>query len=175
VTRKDHRRGESSALATADQSELLLYQTEDGRTRIQIRLHEGTVWLTQKQLAELYQITVAAISQHLRHIFEEGELASEATVKHLLTVRSEGNRSISRSVEHYSLPVVLAVGYRVRSLRGTQFRKWATTRLEEYLVKGFTLDDQRLMNPPGPGTPDYFDELLARCTWPTGSGSSTST
>jgi hypothetical protein len=107
-------------------------------------LHEGTVWLTQKQLAELYQVTVAAISQHIRNIFDENELTPEATVKQFLTVRTEGNRKISRTVDHYSLPVVIAVGYRVRSLRGTQFRQWATTRLEEYVIKGFTLDDQRL-------------------------------
>jgi len=162
VTRRDHRRGQSGALAAPDPSEIILYQTEDGLTRVQVRLHEGTVWLTQKQLAELYQVGVPSISEHLRNIFRDGELAPEATVRKFRTVRSEGNRSISRMVDFYALPVVLAVGYRVRSLRGTQFRKWATTRLEEYLVKGFTLDDQRLMNPPAPGTPDYFDELLAR-------------
>jgi hypothetical protein len=104
-------------------------------------------------------VTVPAISQHIANIFEEGELAPEATVKSYLAVRTEGNRSVSRPVEHYSLPVVLAVGYRVRSPRGTQFRKWATTRLEEYVVKGFTMDDDRLKRPAGA---DYFDELLAR-------------
>jgi hypothetical protein len=143
-------------------SELVLYQTEDGITRIHIRLHEGTVWLTQRQLADLYQVAVAAISQHIRNIFEEAELSPEATVKQFLTVRTEGKRTISRTVDHFSLPVVLAVGYRVRSPRGTQFRQWATTRLEEYVIKGFTLDDQRLKNPPALGAPDYFDELLAR-------------
>ncbi len=153
---------EPSELSGPTRSEIILYQTEDGLTRVQLRLHEGTAWLTQKQLAELYQVTVAAISQHILNIFEEGELVPEATIKHFLTVRTEGNRSISRTVEHYSLPVVLAIGYRVRSARGTQFRRWATTRLEEYLVKGFTLDDLRLENPPGPGSPDYFDELLER-------------
>jgi hypothetical protein len=143
-------------------SEFLLYQTEDGLSRVQIRLHDGTVWLTQKQLAELYLVSVPSISEHIRNIFSEGELAPEATVRKFRTVRTEGNRSISRTVEHYSLPIVLAVGYRVRSQRGTQFRQWATTRLEEYVVKGFTIDDQRLKNPQGPGTRDYFDELLAR-------------
>jgi hypothetical protein len=145
-----------------EQSELVLYQTDDGITRIHIRLFEGTVWLTQKQLGELYQVSVAAISQHIRNIFEELELTPEATVKQFLTVRTEGNRTISRTVDHYSLPVVLAVGYRVRSPRGTQFRQWATTRLEEYVIKGFTLDDQRLRNAPELGATDYFDELLAR-------------
>lgn len=102
-----------------DQSELILYQTDDGITRIHVRLVDGSVWLTQRQLAELYQVTVPAISQHINHIFEDGELAPEATVKSYLTVRTEGNRKISRTVDHYSLPVVLAVGYRVRSLCGT--------------------------------------------------------
>jgi hypothetical protein len=147
-------------MSTANEhSELVLYQTDDGITRIHVRLVEGSVWLTQRQLAELYQVTVPAISQHIANIFEEGELAPEATVKSYLIVRTEGNRSISRTVEHYSLPVVLAIGYRVRSPRGTQFRQWATARLEEYVVKGFTLDDARLKRPVGA---DYFDELLAR-------------
>jgi hypothetical protein len=142
-----------------DESELVLYQTDDGITRLHVRLVEGTVWLTQRQLADLYQVSVPTVSEHLHNIFDEGELAPEATVRKFRTVRTEGNRSISRTVEHYSLPVALAVGYRVRSPRGTQFRKWATTRLEEYIVKGFTMDDDRLKRPAGA---DYFDELLAR-------------
>jgi hypothetical protein len=153
---------DSIALAAPEPSEFLLYQTEDGLARVHIRLFEGTVWLTQKQLAELYQTGVPSISEHLTNIYREGELDPEATIRKFRTVRKEGNRSISRVIEHYSLPVVLAVGYRVRSQRGTQFRQWATTRLEEYVIKGFTIDDQRLKNPPGLDTPDYFDELLAR-------------
>lgn len=153
---------DSIALAAPEPSEFLLYQTEDGLARVHIRLFEGTVWLTQKQLAELYQTGVPSISEHLTNIFREGELDPEATIRKFRTVRKEGNRSISRVIEHYSLPVVLAVGYRVRSQRGTQFRQWATTRLEEYVIKGFTIDDQRLKNPPGLDTPDYFDELLTR-------------
>ena len=154
---------EPVALATMPEtSEFLLYQTEDGLARVHIRLYEGTVWLTQKQLAELYQTGVPTISEHLHNIFREAELDPEATVRKFRTVRTEGNRSISRVIDHYSLPVVLAVGYRVRSARGIQFRQWATTRLEEFVVKGFTLDDQRLKNPPGGTTPDYFDELLER-------------
>jgi hypothetical protein len=152
---------ETVALAP-EPSEFLLYQTEDGLARVHIRLFEGNVWLTQKQLSELYQTGVPSISEHLTNIFREGELDPEATIRKFRTVRSEGKRTISRVIEHYSLPVVLAVGYRVRSARGTQFRQWATTRLEEYVVKGFTLDDERLKNPPGPDTPDYFEELLAR-------------
>jgi hypothetical protein len=143
-------------------SEFLLYQTEDGLAHVHIRLFEGNVWLTQKQLSELYQTGVPSISEHLTNIFREGELDPEATIRKFRTLRTEGKRSISRVIEHYSLPVVLAVGYRVRSARGTQFRQWATIRLEEYIVKGFTIDDQRLKNPPGADTPDYFEELLAR-------------
>lgn len=145
--------------ASSDTSELVLYQTEDGITRIHVRLVEGTVWLTQRQLADLYQVSVPTVSEHLHNIFEEEELAPEATIRKFRIVRTEGNRSISRAVDHYSLPVVLAMGYRVRSPRGTQFRQWATVRLEEYVVKGFTLDDERLKRPSGA---DYFDELLAR-------------
>jgi hypothetical protein len=133
-----------------DQSELILYQAEDGITRIHVRLVDGSVWLTQRQLGDLYQVSVPTVSEHLHNIFAEGELSLEATVRKFRTVRTGGNRTISRTVDHYSLPVVLAVGYRVRSPRGTQFRRWATTRLEEYIVKGFTLDDERLKQPAGP-------------------------
>ena len=149
-------------VAAATGTEFVLYQTEDGLARVQVRLHEGVVWLTQRDLADLYQVTTAAVSQHLRQVFGEGEIDPGATIKRYLTVRTEGNRSVSRLVDHYALPVVLAVGYRVRSPRGTQFRQWATARLSEYLVKGFTLDDERLKNPSGAGGTDYFDELLAR-------------
>lgn len=141
---------------------LLLYQTEDGRTRIQCRLEEETLWLTQAQMAELFQTSVPNINTHLKAIFAEGELAEEATIKNYLIVRTEGNRSISRDVKHYRLEAILAVGFRVRSHRGTQFRKWATERLREYLVKGFAMDDERLKNPSGPGDDRYFEELLAR-------------
>lgn len=144
------------------QSEIILYQTEDGRTRIQCRLENETLWLTQVQIAELFQTTVPNINLHLKAIYAEGELAEEATLKSHLMVRLEGSRQVSRTVLHYSLPVILAVGFRVRSHRGTQFRQWATARLNEYLVKGFTMDDERLKNPPGKGQKDYFDELLER-------------
>lgn len=143
-------------------SDLVLYRTEDGRTRIQCRFEDDTLWLTQAQLAELFQTSVPNINQHLTAIFEEGELAPEATIKSHLIVREEGTRQVTRKVMHYSLPVILAVGFRVKSLRGTQFRQWAIERLDEYLVKGFTMDDERLKNPPGPGHSDYFDELLDR-------------
>lgn len=143
-------------------SEIILYQTEDGRTRIQCRLEDETLWLTQVQLAELFQTSVPNINLHLKAIYAEGELGEAATIKSYLIVRSEGERQISRRVLHYNLPAILAVGYRVRSHRGTQFRQWATARLSEYLVKGFTMDDERLKNPPGKGQKDYFDELLER-------------
>jgi hypothetical protein len=143
-------------------SELILYQTEDGRTRIQCRFDNETVWLTQKLMAELFQIGVNTVNHHLKAIFAEGELPPEATIRRYRIVQTEGLRQITREVEHYNLAAILAVGYRVRSQRGTQFRQWATARLSEYLVKGFTLDDERLKNPPGKGQKDYFDELLAR-------------
>lgn len=142
--------------------EVILYQTEDGRTRVQCRFDEGTIWMTQVQIAELFQTSVPNINIHLKAIYAEGELIDKATIKSYLIVRTEGSRSVSRDVLHYNLEAILAVGYRVRSHRGTQFRQWATARLQEYLVKGFVLDDERLKNPPGPGVPDYFDELLER-------------
>lgn len=143
-------------------SSLLLYQTEDGRTRLECRFAEDTLWLTQVQMAELFQTSVQNIELHLRRIYAEAELPPEATIKSYLIVRTEGQRQVSRPIQHYSLPAIIAVGFRVRSPRGTQFRQWATARLEEYLVKGFVLDDERLRNPPGPMVPDYFDELLER-------------
>lgn len=144
------------------QSEIILYQTEDGRTRIQCRLENESLWLTQAQIAELFQVTPQNVTIHLGTIYEEGELTEGATCKELLQVRSEGRREVSRRLRFYNLPAILAVGYRVRSHRGTQFRQWATARLSEYLVKGFTIDDERLKNPPGPGQKDYFDELLEK-------------
>lgn len=136
--------------------ELVIYQTDDGQTRVQFRPLDGGLWLTQLQMAELYGVTVANINTHLRKIVEEGELASEAVIKRNLITAADGKRY---STKLYRLEMVLAVGYRVRSVRGTQFRQWATAHLAEYLVKGFVMDDERLKNPGGW---DYFDELLAR-------------
>jgi hypothetical protein len=127
-----------------------------------VRLDGQTAWLTQAQMAELFQTTIPNINLHLKNVFAEGELQEEATVKEHLIVRQEGQRQVSRAVLHYNLDAIIAVGYRVKSPRGTQFRIWATARLKEYLVKGFTMDDERLKNPPGKGQTDYFDELLAR-------------
>jgi hypothetical protein len=142
--------------------EILLYQTEDGRTRIQCRFENETIWLTQALIAELFQIGVNTVNYHLKAIFTEKELPPEATIRRYRIVQTEGSRQITREVEHYRLEAILAVGYRVRSLRGTQFRQWATARLGEYLLKGFTMDDERLKNPPGKGQKDYFDEQLER-------------
>jgi len=144
------------------QSEIVLYQTEDGRTRIQCRFENKTLWLTQALISELFQVTVPTVNEHLKGIFAERELAASATIRNFRIVRSEGRREVTRNIEHYNLDVILAVGFRVRSHRGTQFRQWAIGRLNEYLVKGFTMDDERLKNPPGKGQTDYFDELLER-------------
>lgn len=143
-------------------SEIILYQTEDGRTRIQCRFENETIWLTQAQIAELFETTPQNVTLHLRGIFAEGELVEAATCKDYLQVRFEGAREVSRKLKHYRLEAILAVGFRVRSHRGTQFRQWAIGRLNEYLVKGFTMDDERLKNPPGKGQMDYFDEQLER-------------
>ena len=145
--------------STLPSSELVLYRTEDARTRIEVRLEGGTVWLTQAQMGELYQVSPKTISEHLQNIFAEGECDPERTIRNFRTVRQEAHRQVRRDLDHYNLDAILAVAYRVRSARGTQFRQWATERLREYLVKGFTLDDERLKRGPDDG---YFDELLAR-------------
>ena len=142
-------------------SEFILYQTEDGASRIQVRLENESVWLTQRQLADLYQLNVNTISRHIKVIFDDGELKPEATVRQYRIVAPEAAREVERLVNHYNLDMVLAIGYRVRSARGTQFRRWATERLSEYLVKGFVLDDERLKEGRNLGA-DYFDELLER-------------
>ncbi|MDZ7641694.1 MAG: virulence RhuM family protein [Desulfurivibrio sp.] len=139
--------------------ELILYRSEDGRAEIQLRAEDDTVWLTQAEMAELFETSVPNINIHLKNVLESGELSPEATIKENLIVRQEGSRQVRRKVNMYSLSMILAVGYRVQSPRGTQFRQWATAHLEEYLVKGFVMDDERLKEPGGW---DYFDELLAR-------------
>jgi len=143
-------------------SEIILYQTGDGRTRVEVQFKGETAWLSLNQMVELFQRDKSVISKHIKNAFDEGELRPEATVAKFATVQTEGNRAVSRDIEFYNLNVIIAVGYRVKSQRGTQFRIWATQRLREYIVKGFTMDDERLKNPPGKGQADYFDELLAR-------------
>lgn len=145
----------------APASEIVFYQGEDGRSRIRVRLEGGTVWLTQRLLAELYQVSVPTINEHLGNIFDEQELDPGATIRKFRIVQLEAKREVTRLVDHYNLDVILAVGYRVRSHRGTQFRRWATERLREYVVKGFVLDDERLKEGRSLGA-DYFEELLER-------------
>jgi hypothetical protein len=140
-------------------SDLILYTSDDGTTRIDLRVEGGTIWLTQAEIAELFQTTKPNISIHTRNIFDDGELTPEASVKESLTVQTEGKRTVKRTVSLYNLDLILAIGYRVRSPRGVQFRQWATQHLKEFLVKGFVMDDARLKDPRGW---DHFDELLAR-------------
>ena len=140
-------------------SELILYQTEDGLTRVQLRVVDGSVWLSQLEIAELFATTKQNVSLHVANVLKEGELAADSVVKESLTTAADGKKYRTKL---YRLEMILAVGYRVKGHRGTQFRQWATGRLSEYLVKGFAMDDERLKNPPGPGHTDYFDELLAR-------------
>lgn len=144
-----------------NETNFLMYQTEDGETKINVRLEDETVWMTQKAMAELFQTTSQNITLHIKNIYEEAELMENSTCKEYLQVRVEGSREVQRKVKHYNLEMIIAIGYRVRSHRGTQFRQWATERLNEYLVKGFTMDDERLKEIRNLGQ-DYFDELLKR-------------
>lgn len=144
--------------------EILIYQTEDGKVQLDVRLENESLWLTQPLMAELFQTSIPNISMHIRNIYEEDELEPKATVKKFLTVRQEGARQVQRELDYYNLDMIISVGYRVKSRIATQFRIWATRRLKEYIVKGFTMDDERLKNPPvkDSAAPDYFDEMLAR-------------
>ena len=141
-------------------SELILYTTEDGRSQIKLRAKDQTVWLSQQEMAELFDVSTDNVSLHLKNIFEDGELSRDATTEESSVVQTEGVRQVQRPLTLYNLDAILAVGYRVRSPRGVQFRRWASTVLKEYLLKGFVLDDERLKNPDG--RPDYFDEMLER-------------
>lgn len=140
-------------------NDLILYTSDDGQTRLNLRVEADTVWLSQLEIAELFQTTKQNISLHAKNIFEDNELSEEATVKESLTVQAEGGRQVRRRIAHYNLDLILAIGYRVRSPRGVQFRRWASTHLKEFLIKGFVMDDERLKDPGGW---DYFDELLER-------------
>ena len=141
-------------------SSLILYITDDGKSQIQLRAKDQTVWLSQREMAELFDVSTDNVGLHLKNIYEDGELSRKATAEESSVVQTEGTRQVQRPVTLYNLDAILAVGYRVRSPRGVQFRRWASTVLKEYLVKGFVLDDERLKNPDG--RPDYFDEMLAR-------------
>ena len=141
-------------------NDLILYTTEDGRSQIKLRAKDQTVWLTQREMAQLFDVSTDNVGLHLKNIFEDGELSREATTEESSVVQTEGGRDVKRPVTLHNLDAILAVGYRVRSPRGVQFRRWASTILKEYLTKGFVMDDERLKNPDG--RPDYFDEMLAR-------------
>lgn len=138
-------------------SEIIIYQTQDGETKIDVRIDGDTVWLSLMQLSELFQRDKSVISRHIKNVFEEGELERSSTVAFFATVQDEGNRKVEREIEFYNLDVIISVGYRVKSLRGTQFRMWATKRLNEYIIKSFAMKDEFLNKADGV---NYFDELL---------------
>ena len=142
-----------------EHGEIILYQTEDGLTKIDVRFEDETVWLTQAQMADLFQSSRSNIVEHIQHIYEEGELDESATCRKFRQVRTEGSRQVTRELPYYNLDMIISLGYRVKSLTATRFRQWATARLKEYLIKGFALDDERLK---GHGGGDYWKELLDR-------------
>lgn len=144
--------------------EFIMFASEDGRVRVECRFESDTIWLSQSAMADLYAKDVRTINEHLMNIFSDGEIDQNSTIRKFRIVRQEGKRQVSREIDHYNLEAILAIGYRVRSTRGTQFRQWATQTLQEYLVKGFVMDDERLKNPPvgSSAVPDYFDEMLER-------------
>ncbi|MCS4268479.1 hypothetical protein M2406_004228 [Serratia sp. BIGb0163] len=154
----------NSFLSPSPDGEFVLFQSTDGKVRLECRFASDTLWLSQAAMSELYQVTPQAVTQHIKAVYDEGELEQSLTCKDYLQVQTEGTRQVQRKIRHYNLGVILAVGYRVRSSRGTQFRQWATQTLQEYLVKGFVMDDERLKNPPiGKSVvPDYFDDMLER-------------
>ena len=139
---------------------IIIYNTDDGKTNVKLYANDGTVWLPRQDIAELFQCTRANVALHVKNIYKEGELDESATCKDFLQVQNEGGRKVKRNITFYSLDMILAVGFRVRSPRGVQFRRWANSTLKEYMQKGFVIDDDRLKNPDG--RPDYFDELLYR-------------
>ena len=138
---------------------IIIYKGDDGQSKLEVLLENETVWLSQKQMVELFQSSKANVSEHIKNIFGEGELIPQATVRNFRTVRKEGNRNVSRDVEHYNLDMIISLGYRVKSSVATRFRQWATARLHEYIIKGFTMDDERLK---GTGGGAYWKELLER-------------
>ena len=138
---------------------IVIYQSEDGKVHLDVKYNEETMWLTQQQLCELYQTSKSNVSEHIKHIFEDNELTKDSTVRKFRTVQIEGSRSVERDVEHYNLDMILSLGYRVRSVTATRFRQWATERLKEYIIKGFTMDDERLKQLGGG---NYWKELLDR-------------
>jgi hypothetical protein len=146
--------------AQEEKSQIIIYQAEDGSTKLDVRLENESLWLPQASIAKLFQTTTPNVTMHIRSIYEEGELTEERTVKENLTVQNEGSREVRRSIKFYNLDMIISVGYRIKSQIATHFRQWATQRLREYIIKGFVLDDERLKNPQHPY--DYYDELLRR-------------
>ncbi len=142
-----------------DQGEIIIYQSEDGLTHIDVKIENETVWLTQQQMAELFQTSRTNIVEHIRHIYEEGELDEESTCRKFRQVRLEGKRKVTRNIPYYNLDMIISLGYRVKSSIATRFRRWATERLKEYMIKGFTMDDERLKEMGGGY---YWKELLER-------------
>lgn len=150
---------EQDLIPSDNQGDVIIYQSEDGKTKIDVRFVDESVWLTQLQLVKLFDSSKANISEHIKNIYEEGELDEESTVRKFRTVQIEGDREVTRTVTHYNLDMIISLGYRVKSIVATKFRRWATDRLKEYLIKGFTMDDDRLKNLGGG---NYWKELLAR-------------
>lgn len=150
---------ENKLSTNENQGEIVIYQTDDGDTKIDVRFVDETVWLTQAQLCELYQTSKSNISEHIKNIFDEGELDEISTVRKFRTVQTEGERTVTRNVSYYNLDMIISLGYRVKSIVATHFRRWATERLKEYMIKGFTMDDERLKNLGGG---NYWKELLDR-------------
>ena len=139
--------------------EILIYQTDDGQTNIEVKIEDDTVWLTQQQMSELFQTSRTNVVEHIKHIYEEGELDKISTCRNFRQVRKEGNREVTRQIPHYNLDMIISLGYRIKSVIATRFRQWATKRLKEYMIKGFTIDDERLK---GNGGGNYWKELLDR-------------
>ena len=146
-------------IGTDEYGEILIYQTDDGQTNIEVKIEDDTVWLTQQQMSELFQTSRTNVVEHIKHIYEERELDEISTCRNFRQVRKEGNREVTRQILHYNLDMIISLGYRIKSVIATRFRQWATKRLKEYMIKGFTIDDERLK---GNGGGNYWKELLDR-------------
>ena len=146
-------------IGTNEYGEILIYQTDDGQTNIEVKIEDDTVWLTQQQMSELFQTSRTNVVEHIKHIYEEGELDEISTCRNFRQVRKEGNREVTRQIPYYNLDMIISLGYRIKSVIATRFRQWATQRLKEYMIKGFTIDDERL---EGNGGGNYWKELLDR-------------
>ena len=149
----------SDKIGTGECGEILIYQTDNGQTNIEVKIEDDTVWLTQQQMSELFQTSRTNVVEHIKHIYEEGELDEISTCRNFRQVRKEGNREVTRQIPHYNLDMIISLGYRIKSVIATRFRQWATQRLKEYMIKGFTIDDERLK---GNGGGNYWKELLDR-------------